>query len=186
MLIYITDEMLFEHATTLIPIGGSINITQSTHLIDTEAGAPSTNLNTIVGSTVENLLYIRPATAGKTIVLQHNVGNIILATPKEKQVQAMFLMQRLVLKVLDQGIQEVFSTILNKAGKGIEASAVNAVTGESKTIDIDKFPSSSEEAAKLFSDEKETSPEFSSEELQEAEKITKDFLEELSKKGKLN
>jgi hypothetical protein len=79
MLIYITDEMLFEHATTLIPIGGSINITQSTHLIDTEAGAPSTNLNTIVGSTVENLLYIRPATAGKTIVLQHNVGNIILA-----------------------------------------------------------------------------------------------------------
>ena len=114
------------------------------------------------------------------------VGNIILATPKEKQVQAMFLMQRLVLKVLDQGIQEVFSTILNKAGKGIEASAVNAVTGESKTIDIDKFPSSSEEAAKLFSDEKETSPEFSSEELQEAEKITKDFLEELSKKGKLN
>lgn len=114
------------------------------------------------------------------------VGNIILATPKEKQVQTMFLMQRLVLKILDQGIQEVFSTILNKTGKGIEASAVNAVTGETKTIDLGKFPSSSEEAAKLFSDEKETSPEFSSEELQEAEKITKDFLEELSKKGKLN
>jgi len=79
MLIYISDKVLFENATTLIPVGGQITITQSTHLIDTEAGAPIAYVNTIVGRTVENLLYIRVAAPYKSIVLQHNVGNILLA-----------------------------------------------------------------------------------------------------------
>ena len=78
MLIYLSEQQLFEHATTIIPVASTITITQSVHLLDTEAGASISEISTINGTVTDNLLFLRITDNCRKIVLKHLIGNIYL------------------------------------------------------------------------------------------------------------
>lgn len=70
------DAGIGDAATELTIASGVVTITQDRHTIDTEGDAASDDLDTISGGTAEQVIYLRPANAARTVVLKHNVGNI--------------------------------------------------------------------------------------------------------------
>ncbi len=68
----------FTAATTLTIATGVVTATQSSHAIDTEAGAGSDDLDTISGGAAEQILIIRAANDARTVVVKHGTGNIFL------------------------------------------------------------------------------------------------------------
>lgn len=65
-------------ATELTISSGSVTATQSHHKIDTESDAASDDLETIAGGSEGDILIIEPENAARTIVVKHNIGNILL------------------------------------------------------------------------------------------------------------
>lgn len=63
-------------ATDLTIATGAITIYQSAHRVDTEAGAGTDDLDTISGGVAEQVIYLRPVSAARSVVLKHNTGNI--------------------------------------------------------------------------------------------------------------
>lgn len=63
-------------ATELTIASGAITITQQSHTVDTESDGASDDLDTISGGTAEQVIYLRAASAARTVVLKHNTGNI--------------------------------------------------------------------------------------------------------------
>lgn len=56
---------------------GAITVTQSYHRVDTEADAPSDDLDTINGGADGMVLYLVAENDARTVVLKHNTGNIV-------------------------------------------------------------------------------------------------------------
>jgi len=59
-------------------VSGAITITDTYHLVDTEAAAASDNLDTINGGTASAFLILRPANDARTVIIKHNTGNILV------------------------------------------------------------------------------------------------------------
>lgn len=68
---------LYRNATELTIASGVITVVQGNHTIDTEGDAASDDLDTINGAPEGMLVYVRPASGARTVVLKHDVGNII-------------------------------------------------------------------------------------------------------------
>jgi len=63
-------------AQSLTISNDTITMTQSFHLVDTEGGASTDNLSTINGGSAGELLFIRPVSSSRIVVIKHGVGNI--------------------------------------------------------------------------------------------------------------
>jgi hypothetical protein len=63
-------------AQTLVIANDTITMRQSFHFVDTEGGAPTDNLSTILGGSAGDLLFIRPVSSARSVVIKHGVGNI--------------------------------------------------------------------------------------------------------------
>jgi len=70
-------KLNLDDATTLTIATGAITITQSYHLVDTEAAAATDDLDTISGGIAGDRLFLRSANAARTVVVKHGTGNII-------------------------------------------------------------------------------------------------------------
>jgi hypothetical protein len=66
-------------APALTIASGVITITGSCHVVDTESGAASDNLDTISGGNQGDLLVISPMYDSRTVVLKDETGNLHLA-----------------------------------------------------------------------------------------------------------
>ncbi len=69
-------------ATELTIVSGVITPTAMYHAVDTESDAGSDELDTITAPTsfpIFNLLILRPEDDTRSIVVKHNIGNIILS-----------------------------------------------------------------------------------------------------------
>jgi hypothetical protein len=63
---------------------GAITVTGSWHMVDTESGDPTDDLDTISGAThTGQLLILRMKTAGHVPTIKHGTGNIYLANDKD-------------------------------------------------------------------------------------------------------
>lgn len=74
-------DLIFDAATTLTIASGAIVVTQGAHKIDTEAAAASDDLTDITGGTAEEVVFVRAANAGRTVVIKHAIGANKIACP---------------------------------------------------------------------------------------------------------
>lgn len=65
--------------STLTISGGIVTVTQSCHLIDTEGGAATDNLDTINGGTDGDILILRSANAARDTTVKDGTGNLNIA-----------------------------------------------------------------------------------------------------------
>jgi len=63
-------------AQTVTISNDTITMTQSFHLVDTENGASTDDLSTINGGSAGDLLFLRPVSSSRQVVIKHGVGNI--------------------------------------------------------------------------------------------------------------
>lgn len=63
-------------ASELTIASGVVTVTQDLHSIDTESDGASDDLDTISGGNDGQLLFVRPASGARTVVLKHGTGNI--------------------------------------------------------------------------------------------------------------
>lgn len=70
-------DLDFAASTELTIATGAITITQNWHTVDTEADAASDDLDTINGGADGYVLILHPNNDARTIVLRHNIGNIL-------------------------------------------------------------------------------------------------------------
>jgi len=70
----------FTDAGELTIATGAITATGSYHTIDTEGDAASDDLDTINGGAAGRILIIQAENDGRTVVVKHNTGNILLAS----------------------------------------------------------------------------------------------------------
>jgi len=123
-------DLIFKAATTLTIASGSIVATQAAHKIDTESAAASDDLDSITGGTAEEIIFIRAASAARTVVLKHGVGADLIACPAGRDISLAEATDFAVL--YHNGTQWLvvgFST-LSKSGGGIGnalASTANAL-----------------------------------------------------------
>lgn len=64
--------------TTLTIASGVITVTRSRHLVDTEGGAGTDDLDTINGGVEGDVLVLQSVNAGRVPTLRHNVGNLFM------------------------------------------------------------------------------------------------------------
>lgn len=83
---YAWRDKIFKAATELTIATGAVVATQGAHTIDTEADAASDDLNSITGGTAEELLFVRPANAARTVVLKHAIGANLIACPGARDI----------------------------------------------------------------------------------------------------
>lgn len=69
-------DLVFAAATELTIASGVITTTQAAHTVDTQSDAASDDLDTINGMSAEELVFIRPASPARTVVIKHGTGNI--------------------------------------------------------------------------------------------------------------
>jgi len=69
---------LFKTATELTIATGVITVTQALHTVDTEGDVATDDLATINGGATVNMIVIKAANDGRTVVVKHNTGNIWL------------------------------------------------------------------------------------------------------------
>ena len=67
-------DLIFPAATELTIASGAVTATQGVHTLDTEADAASDDLDTIAGGTAEEIIFVRPSSAARTVVLKHAIG----------------------------------------------------------------------------------------------------------------
>jgi hypothetical protein len=74
-------KLSFNAGATKTIASGAITVTGSVHLVATEGGAASDDLDTISGGSVlyNDILILRAADSTKDVVVKHNTGNIWLA-----------------------------------------------------------------------------------------------------------
>lgn len=80
------DSIIPAAATELTIAAGIVAMTQSMHTVDTQADAASDDLDSITGGTQEQLLFLRPASASRTVVLKHAIGADLLACPGARDI----------------------------------------------------------------------------------------------------
>jgi hypothetical protein len=73
---YLKTNIALESAVELSIAAGAVTKTYSHHTIDTQADAASDDLDTINGGTEGEIIFVRPASGSRTIVVKHNTGNI--------------------------------------------------------------------------------------------------------------
>lgn len=73
------DQVNFEPATEVTIATGAVTLTQALHTVDTEGDASSDNLDTIT-MTEGDIAFLQAANDARTVVLTHNVGNILTST----------------------------------------------------------------------------------------------------------
>ena len=66
-------------STLTISVGGAVTVTDGYHLIDTNAGGATDDLDTINGSIAGKLYLIRAANGARDVVVKNGTGNIFLA-----------------------------------------------------------------------------------------------------------
>ncbi len=71
-------SLTFAGPIELTIVSGEITVVRSLHLVDTESDDPSDELHTINGETTGRVLMIRAASSGRTVVVKHAMGNILL------------------------------------------------------------------------------------------------------------
>lgn len=72
-------KLILTRGATLTIASGVITATNSYHIVDTEGGAASDDLDTINGGVDGEILIIRTASTARDIVIKNGTGNIILA-----------------------------------------------------------------------------------------------------------
>ena len=72
------DKVVYNKGAELTISSGAITVTNSYHEVDTESDAGSDDLVTINGGTDGQLLLIRAANSGRTVVVKDGTGNIYL------------------------------------------------------------------------------------------------------------
>ena len=70
-------DLDFAASTELTIATGAVTVTQNWHTVDTEADAASDDLDTINGGADGYVLILHPNNDTRTVVLRHNVGNIL-------------------------------------------------------------------------------------------------------------
>ena len=74
-------DLIFAAATELTIATGAVAATQAAHTIDTESDGASDDLDDITGGTAEEVIWLRPANAARTVVLKHAIGADKIACP---------------------------------------------------------------------------------------------------------
>jgi len=69
-------DLVFDEGPELTIDTGKITITHSFHTIDTESDASSDNLDQIIGGENGQILILKPANAGRTVVVRSGIRNI--------------------------------------------------------------------------------------------------------------
>ena len=72
----IASDLILKKGKELTIASGVVSSTRSFHTVDTESDASSDNLDTINGGRTGQILIIKPANGGRTIVIRHDEGNI--------------------------------------------------------------------------------------------------------------
>lgn len=79
-------DLIFKAATELTIATGAITATQAVHTVDTQADAASDDLDTMAGGTVEEIVFLRPASAARTVVVKHAIGANCFACPGARDI----------------------------------------------------------------------------------------------------
>ena len=74
---YLKLNIALDTAVELTIASGAVTKTYSHHTVDTFEDAASDDLTTILGGAEGEVVMIRPANGARTVVLKHNLGNII-------------------------------------------------------------------------------------------------------------
>jgi hypothetical protein len=69
-------DLVFDEGPELTIDTGKITITHSFHTVDTESDASSDNLDQIIGGENGQILILKPANAGRTVVVRSGIRNI--------------------------------------------------------------------------------------------------------------
>ena len=69
-------DLIFEEGSELTIDTGKITITHSFHTVDTESDASSDNLDQILGGRNGQILILKPANSGRTVVIRSDERNI--------------------------------------------------------------------------------------------------------------
>jgi len=69
-------DLVFDEGPELTIDTGKITITHSFHTVDTESDASSDNLDQIIGGKNGQILILKPANAGRTVVVRSGIRNI--------------------------------------------------------------------------------------------------------------
>lgn len=67
-------DLIFVAATTLTIASGVVAVTQAAHKIDTESSGASDDLDSLTGAAAETVVFVRPASGARTVVLKHAIG----------------------------------------------------------------------------------------------------------------
>lgn len=76
----VNGNIAFAAQTALTISSGAVTIARNYHTIDTEGSAPSDNLDTMNGYSAGFLVFLRAASSARSVIIQHNVGNILTVT----------------------------------------------------------------------------------------------------------
>jgi len=71
-----TGKVLYNDKGILTISSGAITVTGANHTIDTEGSASTDDLDTILGGSNGDILYIRAENTARTVVVKHGTGNI--------------------------------------------------------------------------------------------------------------
>ena len=68
----------FSDATTVTIASGVATLTQANHMLETEGGAATNDVDTINGLGNGEVAFLRAANGAHTVVLKHGTGNIVI------------------------------------------------------------------------------------------------------------
>lgn len=80
----IGTKLILTKGLNLVIASGSITVTHSYHIVDTEGGAATDDLTNINGGVDGQILVIRSLTFSRDITIKHNAGNILLSGLTDK------------------------------------------------------------------------------------------------------
>jgi hypothetical protein len=73
---FLKTNIALEAAVELTIASGTVTKTQGCHSIDTESDAATDDLDTINGGSEGDVIFIRPASGSRTVIIKHGSGNI--------------------------------------------------------------------------------------------------------------
>lgn len=119
-------ELMLSAATELTISSGTVTVTEAYHRIDTEADAGSDNLDTMtVVSTRPFLFWLRAENSARTVVIRHNIGNILTFSAANIDLDENY---KLVLCLYDPALNKV---LVLGDGAGVQS----IVPGSGITVD---------------------------------------------------
>jgi hypothetical protein len=119
-----------ETATELTIASGAVTVTQGHHTVDTESDAASDDLDTVSGGSVGDVLFVRPASGARTVVLKHATGAGKIVCPGAQDISLAEATDWAVLA--HDGTQWVVVAFATLASGGGGIGALLASTASSK------------------------------------------------------